>query len=435
MRVKIYPNQLSGTVQAVASKSHAHRLLIASALSDDPAQVEIRTTSQDIETTMDCLSQLSEDIPVLNCNESGSTLRFMIPVAMALKDEAVFLGSGRLPQRPITPLKNEMEAHGCTFEMAAAESDSAGISEKNQAAGHAAGNTREICRIKGKLQSGVYTLPGNISSQYITGLLFALPLLSGDSSIVITTPLESGKYVDMTLDVLKQFNIDIKTEYNDGCPTYIVKGDQSYLSAGKTSAEGDWSNIAFWVVAGLISEGDGIVCTDLRPGSIQGDKAIAQLAEKMGGKVTWSSEKADGSASLTVAKDRLDAVEIDASEIPDLVPILSVAAATANGTTRIYNAGRLRIKESDRLAAMYDCLTRVGADITEEEEGLIIRGVPSLKGGTVDGYNDHRIVMAMAVASIVSESPIVIEGAEAINKSYPTFFEDFKALGGDCREL
>ena len=412
MRIEIDPRQLSGTVQAVASKSHAHRLLIAAALSDNPAQVSIRTTSQDIEATRACLVQLSEDIPVLNCCESGSTLRFLIPAAMAVKDEAIFLGCGRLPQRPISPLKEEMEAHGCVFTNGGMKADGA----------------EEICRIKGRLQGGTFTLPGNISSQYITGLLFALPLVEADSRIVITSPLESSKYVDMTLDVLNQFNIRVEVEMNDGCPTYIIAGGQKYHSAEDVSAEGDWSNIAFWVIAGILSD-KGIRCTDIRSASIQGDKAVAALAAAMGGSVDQQETE------LTASRNELNAIEIDASEIPDLVPILSVAAATASGTTRIYNAGRLRIKESDRLAAMYDCLSKVGADITEEPEGLIIRGVPSLKGGTVSGYNDHRIVMAMAMASIVSESPIIIDGAEAINKSYPTFFEDFKALGGVCREL
>lgn len=409
MRVEIMPRTLTGTVQAVASKSHAHRLLIAAALSDDPAQVSIHTTSQDIEATKACLAQLQEEIPVLNCCESGSTLRFLIPVAMALKEEAVFLGCGRLPQRPISPLKEEMEAHGCVFSKGTMEG--------------------EICTIKGKLQSGVFTLPGNISSQYITGLLFALPLVDGDSEIRITSPLESSKYVDMTLDVLKQFQVEVEIQMNDGCPTYKVKGGQKYQSSEDVTAEGDWSNIAFWVIAGILSGNPGIVCEGIRPESIQGDKEVAPLAAKMGGIIRQEGQ------TLTAARDQLNAIDIDAAEIPDLVPILSVAAATANGTTRIYNAGRLRIKESDRLAAMYDCLSRVGADITEEPEGLIIRGVPKLKGGTVDGYNDHRIVMAMAIASVVSENPIVIEGAQAINKSYPTFFDDFKALGGECREL
>ena len=413
MRVEITPHSLSGSVEAVASKSHAHRLLIAAALSDEKPEVSISTTSKDIEATKDCLAQLNQDIPVLNCSESGSTLRFMIPVTMALKDEAVFMGAGRLPYRPLFPLDKEMEAHGCRFIM-------------NQPDGE---DLQEICCIKGRLQPGTFTLPGNISSQYITGLLFALPLLDGDSRICLTSPLESFKYVDITLDVLKQFGIAVEVEMKNNCPVYSVRGNQKYTPSGDITAEGDWSNIAFWIIAGILSKGDGILCRNLRSESLQGDKEIAALASAMGGNISQNG------TDLMVSANQLKAIDIDASEIPDLVPILSVAAATAEGTTHIYNAGRLRIKESDRLAAMYDCLTRVGADVTEEAEGLIIRGVPALKGGTVSGYNDHRIVMAMAIASIVSGQPIIIEGAEAVNKSYPGFFEDLKSLGGEVRVI
>lgn len=408
MKIEIIPGSLSGTVRAPASKSHAHRLLIAAALAGGSTGVNIHTTSQDIEATKSCLAQLSRDIPVLDCGESGSTLRFMLPVTMALKDEAVFCGRGRLPERPLSPLKEEMEAHGCSFSRT---------------------DTSEICRVKGRLQPGTFTLPGNISSQYITGLLFALPLLDASSRIVITTPLESSGYVDMTLDVLKQFGISISVETSGGCPSYTIGGNQTYTVPNELTAEGDWSNIAFWIIAGILSKGDPVRCEGLSMDSLQSDRAVASLAEEMGGLIRHDN------SSLTAERNELNAIEINASGIPDLVPVLAVAAATADGTTRIYNAERLRIKESDRLAAMCDCLSRIGADIAEEPGGLIIRGVPALRGGTVSGYNDHRIVMAMTVASIVSEGPVIIEGAEAINKSYPSFFEDFKALGGNFRVL
>lgn len=423
MKIAITPRSLSGSVQAISSKSHAHRLLIASALSENPPEVSIATTSQDIEATKDCLSQLGEKIPVLNCCESGSTLRFLIPVVMALKDEAIFLGCGRLPERPLSPLKEEMENHGCTFFKGDITNEPAFNGNiTNEPA-------KEICRIKGKLKGGTFTLPGNISSQYITGLLFALPLLEEDSRIRMTSPPESVKYIELTLDVLKQFNIHIAVEEENNCPVYTIKGGQKYTAKGTVFPDGDWSNTAFWVVAGILSKGSGILCRGVNPGSIQGDKEVAALAEKMGGIIKRAENRLDASAGT------LNAIDIDASHIPDLVPIMAVAAATAKGTTRIHNAGRLRIKESDRLAAMYDCLSRVGADITEEPKGLIIKGVPKLKGGAVDGYNDHRIVMAMAIASIVCENPVIIEGAQAVNKSYPGFFDDFKSLGGEYHVL
>ncbi len=413
MRVEITPGILSGDVKAIPSKSHAHRLLIAAALCDGKPEVDISSTSADIEATKDCIGQLSADIPVMNCGESGSTLRFMIPVTMALKDEAVFMGSGRLPYRGLFPLDREMMNNGCIF-------------ESNEPKGEA---LQEICRIKGRLQAGDYYIPGNISSQYVTGLLFALSLVEGSSMIHITSPLESSKYVDMTIDVLENFGICVKSEDNNGLPVYCIHGKQKYSVPCEIQVEGDWSNIAFWIIAGIISKEGAVTCHNLPDFSLQGDKAIIDLAKQMGGFVSYRNN------TCRLGRHELNAINIDAAEIPDLVPILAVAAATANGTTRIYNAGRLRIKESDRLAAICDCLTKIGADIIEETEGLIIRGVPQLKGGTVSGHNDHRIVMAMAIASLVCEHPVIIEGAEAVNKSYPTFFDDFKSLGGEIRVI
>lgn len=413
MRVKITPGTLSGRVKTVTSKSHAHRLLIAAALCSETPEVDISTSSADIEATKNCLSQLSQDLPVMDCGESGSTLRFMIPVTMALKDEAVFNGSGRLPYRPLSPLDSEMEIHGCKFEM-----------------GDPSGETiQNICRIKGRLLPGDFFLPGNISSQYITGLLFALPLLDGVSTVKITSPLESSKYVEMTLDVLKQFGIDIDADNNEGCPVYHIRGNQQYVAPGKAIAEGDWSNAAFWIIAGILSKEGNVMCENLPEASLQGDKAIAELARKMGGAVSISGD------CITAGNQELNAIDIDASEIPDLVPVLAVAAATAQGTTHISNAGRLRIKESDRLAAICSCLKELGADIEEGSDSLTIHGVPHLNGGTVSGHNDHRIVMAMTIASLVCTQPVIIEGAEAVNKSYPTFFDDFKLLGGDARVI
>ncbi len=413
MNIEITPQILLGSVDAVASKSHAHRLLISAALSKRPAKVKISTTSQDIEATRQCLRQLKADIPVLDCRESGSTLRFLLPVAMVLKEEAVFLGSGRLPQRPISPLKEEMEAHGCVF--------------TNQH--RKKGDAEEICHIKGTMSGGIFTLPGNVSSQYITGLLFALPLLRENSQIRITSPLESRGYVDLTLDVLKDFGIEVYVEETEGCPTYKIKGRQQYLAPEEVTAEGDWSNTAFWVAAGVLSKGSGVICHKINPHSVQGDRQIFSLARRMGGIVLEKEQR------ILAMEAPLKGIHIDASAIPDLVPILAVMASVAKGTTYIHNAHRLRLKESDRLAAMYDCLSRVGADLIEEPGGLTITGVPRLKGGRVSGYNDHRIVMAMTIASIVSERPIIIEGAEAVNKSYPAFFEDFESLGGVYRVL
>lgn len=424
MNVKIMPKPLSGTINSITSKSHAHRLLIAAALCKEPCKVNIQNTNEDLKATSNCLSSLSDNIPVLDCHESGSTLRFMLPIAMVLKEKTVFLGSGRLPERPLSPLKEEMEAHGCSFEK---QAKSAEWSDEKA--------TREIYTVSGKMRGGTFQLAGNVSSQYITGLLFALPLLEEDSEIQITSKLESVDYVILTLKVLESFGIQIETKINEkasieGCKAYsfIIKGNQTYHSPVEVTAEGDWSNAAFWVVAGAL--GGSLRCEHISLDSFQGDKAVVDMIKSYHRKVeiqpsAVTTEKMD---STTVnAEEHL----IDASNIPDLVPILSVLAASHQGITRIINAGRLRIKESDRLHTVADCLQSLGADIAELPDGLVIRGTGMLKGGTVNGYNDHRIVMSMAIASILCDDPVIINGAEAVNKSYPTFFEDFAALGGE----
>lgn len=412
MKIKIIPKTLVGTVEAISSKSHAHRLLIAAALSDRPdASVQINTVSADIEATENCLAKLSQETPVFDCQESGSTLRFLLPVAMVLKNRATFLGSGRLPQRPVSPLKEQMEAHGCRFFKSQHE------------------NQEEIFTVEGSMTGGTFTLPGNVSSQYITGLLFALPLLPENSRIVLTTSLESAGYVNLTLQVLKDFGIQIETEEDNGYYTFLIPGNQKYQATGQLKAEGDWSNSAFWIIGGILPSFSAVTCRGLDLHSLQGDKAIARLAQQFGGQVLIREDQ------IMTMSGVLTAQEIDASAIPDLVPILAVAASVSAGTTTIYNAGRLRIKESDRLAAVTDCLTRLGADITELPDGLQIRGVAQLKGGAVSGYNDHRIVMAMAIASVCCMEPVIIEGAEAVNKSYPGFFEDFQSLGGEIHVI
>jgi len=405
MNIQITPRPLLGSVAAVTSKSHAHRLLIGAALSQTPTEVLFDNTSVDIETTITCLKALRENPrPILDCWESGSTLRFLLPVAMALHDNAVFTGSGRLPQRPISPLKEEMEAHGCTFS--------------------GSGKPGEICTVAGKLKGGVFALPGNVSSQFITGLLFALPLLEEDSEIRVISPLESESYVDLTLDTLAQFNIAAAKTQKGNFLRFSVKGRQAYLGPKSLTAEGDWSNMAFWIMGGLLSGDSAVTCTGLAFHSAQGDQQILRLASLMGGKILQKENR------LMAMGSSLRGISIDASPVPDLIPVLAAAASVARGTTRIHHGVRLRLKESDRLSALYHCLSGLGANIREERDGLLITGVKKLRGGKVSGYHDHRIVMAMAIASIVCENPVIIEGAEAVDKSYPTFFKDFKALGG-----
>jgi len=407
MKVKLSPRWLSGSLSAVQSKSHLHRLLIANALSGSNQKIKLGQISDDIAATIECLKELvSAEAPDLYCNESGSTLRFLLPITMALKMEAAFHGKGRLPERPLGPLKEALIEGGCVF------SDS----------------EDSMFTVKGRLKSGRYFLPGNVSSQYITGLLFALPLVQGESKIVVSKPIESVGYINMTLQVLDLYDVRVFIDRisDEDNVIFTIPGGQEYTAPIETPVvEGDWSNTAFWLVAGAISrQGEGINVYGLSQSSAQGDKEIIDILRNFGAKVFFSEVQA------FVSKDKLHGITIDASNIPDLVPILAVLASVSPGITRIIKADRVRIKESDRLHAISVSLNAIGGSVTELEDGLIINGVDSLTGGFVPSFNDHRIVMAMAIASCCCEGEIIIDGAEAVNKSYPTFFDDFTILGG-----
>lgn len=385
---QITPSPIGGLVEAISSKSMAHRLMICAALAKEPTQVTYHTTNRDMEATKACLDSMKTGEKPLRCGESGSTLRFLLPVAAALGLDTEFYMEGRLPERPLAPLDEQLTAHGIRL-------------TKN-------GRTLSV---SGKLQAGDYTLPGDVSSQYISGLLFALPLLNAPSTLTVTGKVESAPYIAMTLDALKTFGIDIKTEGN----IYYIPS-RAYVGGGEKKVEGDWSNAAFWLCAGAISKE--VTVTGLNPDSLQGDKKILELLKAFGAACTED----------TVSPAPLHGIDIDASAIPDLVPILCVAAAKAEGTTRIYNAGRLRLKESDRIESVCRMLTELGADITATEDGMIVHGGKPLMGGTVDSCGDHRIAMAAAVASSICRGEVTILGAEAVNKSYPRFWEDLETL-------
>lgn len=404
MNVTIEPKKLSGKVTVPPSKSVAHRMIIAAALAEGTSKISNLYPSVDILATMDCMRQLGAKIDFsgdtavitgvkavpekaeLDCCESGSTLRFLIPVACALGAETTFIGRGRLPQRPITPYLEEFPKHGVTFDY---------------------DNTMPFS-VKGKLTGGKFYVDGGISSQFITGLLFALPLLEEDSEIVLTSHLESKPYVDITLGTLKDFGCEVE-ETESG---YFVKGGQAYKPFSGV-VEGDFSQAAFFEVANAI--GSDIEISGLNEKSFQGDKKIVEICREI----------------VYNKNSTLKPFKIDCSDIPDLVPILTVLASFCEGKSRIYNVARLRIKECDRLAAMADCLNKIGGKVTEFADSLEIEGVKSLKGGVVDSYNDHRIAMSMAVASTRCEGRLTINGAECVRKSYPNFFEVFENLGGD----
>ena len=393
MNVTVTPAKLKGTVIPPPSKSQAHRAVLALALSDGAGKLSNLSMSQDIQATEDCVAALKsgrpagqDGLPILDCGESGSTLRFFIPMALVLRGGGCFTGRGRLMERPQTPYFDIFREKGIFWERI--------------------GN---LLKVKGTLPPGEYRLPGNVSSQFVTGLLFALPLLDGDSKIVLTSPLESRGYVDMTLDVLERFGVRVENQSYERFP---VPGNQRFQARDMT-IEADWSQAGFWYAAKLL--GSPLDVGGMDPGSAQGDRVIAAHYERL---------LQPGDA------------EIDVSDCPDLVPPLAAMAALRTGyATRLTNAARLRIKESDRLAAVTRVLGALGADVTEGPDSLTIRGKDSLAGDVkVDSFNDHRIAMMAAVAATRCIKPVTITGAECVAKSYPTFWDDYEMLGGKIQK-
>lgn len=386
MDITIIPKKLSGTVAAIPSKSQAHRLLIAAAFADNPTTLICPETNQDIEATAGCLRALGAEIrrdeksyavspiqslpetAVLNCRESGSTLRFLLPIAGALGVDATFQMAGRLPQRPLSPLWEEMERMGCTLTRPAPDT----------------------IRCTGKLQAGNYTIDGGVSSQFITGLLFALSLIPGKSHLEITGKVESRPYITMTEQVLSLF------------------GAPRYHSPGQITVEGDWSNGAFWLAAQAL--GNGLTVTGLTSTSAQGDRAAAEILPQLN----------DGTAVICAA------------DIPDLVPILAVTAAAKNGAV-FTDIRRLRIKESDRVASTIAMIQALGGKAEATESTLTVSGT-GLHGGIVNACNDHRIAMSAAIASTVCAAPVTVLGAQCVQKSYPDFWEEFRRLGGNYEQ-
>lgn len=414
MNTVIQPRQLSGVLPVIPSKSDAHRLLIAAALADKPTELVMRCSSQDIDATIACVEALGANverregavvvIPIahvpdaasLDCGESGSTLRFMLPVAAAVCENVSFNGHGRLPDRPIGELCSAMGENGVSFS-----------------------GDRLPLTTRGKLNGGVYRLPGGISSQYITGVLLALPAIGEDSEIILTDKLRSAAYVDITLSVLSRFGIKVERRENG----FFIPGGQPYRSPDKVAVDGDWSNGAFILSTGAI--GGRVTVTGLNSDSPQGDKAITELLRKLGANVT-----VDGN-SVTVSPGKLRGCEIDIDPTPDLLPALAVVAAFAEGDTHFVNGARLRIKESDRLTACAQLLRDLGGEAEETADSLIVHGKP-LVGGFTDGCNDHRIVMAAAISAAGCRETVTVIGSQAVSKSYPSFFEDYNMLGGKC---
>ncbi len=427
----IEPRALAGSISAIASKSVAHRLIIAAALANGTTDVVCNTTCADIDATIRCLTALGARIertesgfaihPIpksqehgilralagstLDCGESGSTLRFMLPVACALGADATFTGSQRLGERPLSPLAEELIAAGCEL----------------------TGLGSLPLQETGRLRAGRFQLPGNISSQYISGLLLALPVLGQPSEIDVLGQIESKPYVTLTIQALHAFGISVdvaRAMRADGTPiTRFTLDGSPYRTPGTVYVEGDWSNAAFWLCAGALGR-EPISVDGLSLSSVQGDRNVLAALSRFGARV----RRTPGTA--TVQPDRVNGFTLTAQDVPDLVPVLSAVAAVADGTTVIRDCTRLRIKESNRLETTAHELNALGAHVRVEDDKLVIEGVPALSGGIVDSHNDHRIAMMAAVAATRCTAPVEIHGAEAVNKSYPSFFEHYRKLGG-----
>ena len=415
----ISPSVIRGTLTPPPSKSAAHRLLIAAALAGE-GRVRGLSLSADMEATLRAVRGLGVSVRLdgdaacfapappssspsplpVDCGESGSTLRFLIPLYAARGIPAVFTGHGRLPERPLGVYADCLPPHGVTL---------------SAASGLPLTGT-------GRLPGGDFALPGDVSSPFSTGLLFALPLCREDSRIRLTTPLESAGYVDMTLQVLRQAGIRVEP-LEDG---WFIPGSQTYRPLD-TAVESDWSQAAFLLAAGAL--GGEVTLTGLNPASAQGDREALSLFRRFGAAV----EEAPG--RIVCRKAPLHGIDIDAAQIPDLVPVLAVTAALADGVTHITGAARLRLKESDRLAAVADGIRRLGGRVEESPDSLTISGVSRLAGGRAEGYNDHRIVMALSMAALGCEAPVTVTDAQSVAKSWPAFFEDYRAIGGTAHVI
>lgn len=415
MQVTLRTPTPKGTLPSFPSKSEAHRYLICAALADAPTHVTCSAANDDIDATVSCLCALgacisrtaqgfsvtpiqrAPDTALMDCGESGSTLRFLLPVVCALGTSAQMTLHGRLPARPLSPLYELLLEHG------------ASISPQ--------GSNPLVA--SGKLCGHDFAIEGGVSSQFISGLLFALPLLDLDTpaTIRLIGRVESRPYLDMTLAALAAFGIHVKEQ--DG--VLCVPAHSRFISPGTLVVGGDWSGAAPFLCMGAVGKYP-LTVTGLDTASGQGDKAILSVLSDMGAQIEVREN------AITVTPAPLRGIDLDASHIPDLVPVIAATAALAKGTTHIFGAGRLRIKESDRLAATTAVLTSLGADIQETDDGLIIVGKPTLSGGTVDTYGDHRIAMTAAVASLGCTCPVTINGAQAVAKSYPTFWEQLCLL-------
>ena len=431
--ITLKPARLQGIHHAIPSKSYVHRMAICAALSDKPTILNLDFFAEDTIATLDCLRALGARVSVqdtqvkiypiqgfstssshfafptkgnstiLDCKESGSTFRFLLPVATALCNSVTFTGEGRLPERPIIDLITQLKFHGVNFSQ-----------------------NKLPFTTHGVLQHGAYELPGNISSQYISALLMAMPLLHGASKLSVCAPLESSAYVSVTMDVMRQFGVSVSVANKNSALTFSVDPNAKYTSPGIVNVEGDWSNASFFLLAAALGNKIGVKGLNLR--TRQPDLAILEVFKKFGCAVN-SDEDAE-ILTVKASQAALRGQSVDISQMPDTLPALAVLAAGSVGESRFINAARLRMKESDRLLSTASMINSLGGKAKIFNDSLIVLGcdIAPLTGGCVNSTNDHRIAMAGAIASTLCSKDVEIVNAGAVNKSYPGFFDEFTSL-------
>lgn len=413
---------LRGTIPSIPAKAHAHRALIAAALATSPSTILISHSSKDIDATMDSLRSLGATITYENGvahvtpgpvptmgqvlpHESGTTLRLLLPVSASICDTVEVDAKGRLPERPLEPLLSEMKSHGVSFSQEAPP-----------------------FTMTGQLQGGIFSMTGSVSSQFFSGLLLAAPQL-GHTTVNCTSPLQSKDYVTLTIKTMKDFGVHVtETLTEAGHPSFTIEENQHFHGNEHYPIEGDWSNGAIWLVAAAMT-GQSISVIGLRPDSVQADKRILSILESAGVTCTWNS------TTITVSGKAHEPIHVNLEQMPDLLPILSSLACSIEGESSFINGARLRLKESDRLEAVAQLVRDSGGTVRIEGDNLHIRGTGTLTGGTVDCVNDHRLVMAGALNALIATSPMILKDSEAISKSYPHFFTDWKQLGGETHSI
>ena len=413
---------LCGTIPSIPAKAHAHRALIAAALATSPSTIVISHSSKDIDATMDSLRALGATItyehgvahvipnpaPSIGQvlpHESGTTLRLLLPVSASICNTVKVDAKGRLPERPLEPLLSEMKDHGVSFSQDAPP-----------------------FTMTGRLQGGTFSMTGTVSSQFFSGLLLAAPQL-GRTTVNCTSSLQSKDYVTLTIETMKDFGVHVtEGSTEDGHPSFTIEENQHFHGNEQYPIEGDWSNGAIWLVAAAMT-GQSISVTGLRPDSVQADKRILYILEKSGITCTWNG------TTVTVTGKAHQPIHVNLEQMPDLLPILSSLACSIEGESAFINGARLRLKESDRLEAVAQLVRDSGGTVRMKGDNLYIMGTGTLTGGTVDCVNDHRLVMAGALNALIATSPMILKDSEAISKSYPHFFTDWKLLGGKTHRI